>query len=100
MNWSAPKCFEPSPLTQNEKPAALSHSGVARMFVMQNEVLHLSSKENFTALPTLPSTDSARPFSLGGVTLTSSMELTSGPSWAREQRRASVRVERIMAQPR
>src|SRR5262245_48241709 len=80
MNWMQPKCFEPSPLSQNEKPSALSHSGVPRTFVIQNWLLQPFSKENLTALPTLPSTLSERAFSFGAWTRTSSIELTSAPS--------------------
>ena len=39
MNWSPPKPSSPSPLTQNENPAALSHSGVPWMLLVKKTLL-------------------------------------------------------------
>src|SRR4051794_5284843 len=53
--------FEPSPLTQKEKPSASFHCLVARAGAIIKPPRAFSTKENLTALPNFPSTDSMVP---------------------------------------
>src|SRR5579883_3100306 len=98
MNWSPPKPLEPSPFTQNEKPAAWSHSGLPRSGVV-TKVPFSPSNVNFTALPNLPSTISECAPLSGSRSLRSSMEWISVASWTQKRGTAARRARRFMGGP-
>src|SRR4051812_12140819 len=78
MNSMLPQWVEPSPLTQNESPAAASQAAVPATpgHIAQRPPLAFA-QENCTAWPAWPATsDSAQP-SAGGVTVSAS-KLSSG----------------------
>src|SRR4051794_11024128 len=75
---------EPSPLTQKDSPAARSQEGLPRRLLVKKALRASLSKEKRTALPTLPSTNSALPLSLGARKWTSSMLSRTGSAPCKE----------------
>src|SRR3954463_2544518 len=99
MNCKPAKESEPSPLTQKEKPAALSQSGLPRRLLVKKALCPPLSKVKRTALPTLPSTSSALPLPLGALKRTASIESMREPADSAAQAVRRIRptgIERDM----
>src|SRR4051812_2623571 len=70
-----PQWVEPSPLTQNEIPAAPSHAAVPRVLVaVAKRLTQPSAQVKRTALPVCPVTSDSAQWSAGGVTVSASIE--------------------------
>src|SRR3954467_13356958 len=70
-----PQWVEPSPLTQNQIPAAPSHPAVPRVLVaVAKRLTQPSAQVKRTALPVWPVTSDSAQWSTGGVTVSASIE--------------------------
>src|SRR5579885_1821133 len=98
MNSIPPKPLVPSPFTQNEKPAAWSHSGLPRSGV-GTKYPFSPSNVNLTALPNLPSTVSVCAPLSGSRSLRSSIEWMSVASWTESRGTAARRARSFMEGP-